>query len=117
MANKLLILLSIIAIIFACGEEKKDTKPQSKSKKTTVAVDGKEVYNKNCVICHGTKGDMGSSGAANLTVSKLNLEERIAVITNGRNTMAAYKDLLKEEEIKAVAEYTMKLTKEAKDAE
>ena len=54
---------------------------------------------------------MGASGAFNLTTSELTVDERIAVITNGRNAMAAYKDLLKEEEIKAVAEYTMTLTK------
>lgn len=49
------------------------------------------------------------NGAKDLTASELNKEERIHVITNGRNTMAAYKSLLSEKEIAAVAVYTLKL--------
>ena len=55
---------------------------------------------------------MGASGAFNLQTSELTVEERINVITNGRNTMAAWGSLLNEDQIKAVAEYTMTLTKE-----
>jgi mono/diheme cytochrome c family protein len=54
---------------------------------------------------------MGASGAANLAESKLSLDERIQVITNGRNTMAAFKSLLNEDKIKAVAKYTQELKK------
>ena len=54
---------------------------------------------------------MGASGAANLTETKLTLDEKIAVITNGRNTMTPFKGLLSEAKIKAVAEYTEKLKK------
>ena len=115
MKNTILITCAILAIIFACGEEQSSTsssdKLSPKPKAKTVSVDGKAVYTKNCVVCHGVKGDMGASGAFNLTTSELSEEERVAVITNGRNTMAAYKDLLKEEEIAAVAAYTMTLTK------
>jgi len=51
------------------------------------------------------KGNMGLNGSFDLTTSKLTLEERIEVITNGRNTMMPYKTVLKENEIKEVAEY------------
>ena len=113
MKNQLFVFLAILAIVFACGgETEKTDKANKPNKPKPVAVDGKAVYQKTCVVCHGVKGDMGASGAFNLTTSELNLDERIAVITSGRNTMAAYKDLLKEEEIAAVAEYTMTLTKE-----
>ena len=52
---------------------------------------------------------MGASGAANLQESVLEKEERVAVITNGRNVMTWFKALLSEEKINAVAEYTFTL--------
>jgi mono/diheme cytochrome c family protein len=52
---------------------------------------------------------MGASGAFNLKTSALPVEERINVITNGRNAMTPFKDLLTADKIKAVAEYTMTL--------
>lgn len=71
--------------------------------------DGEKIYKTYCVTCHGLYGDMGASGAANLTKSKLPLEERIKVITNGRNTMTGFKALLTPDKIKAVAKYTLEL--------
>ncbi|MEM8524144.1 MAG: cytochrome c [Bacteroidota bacterium] len=98
MRNQLLVILAILAIVFACGRK-------------TDTADGKAIYKRACIVCHGVRGDMGASGAFNLTTSELTLEERINVITNGRNAMAAYKKILKEEEIAAVAEYTLTLKK------
>jgi mono/diheme cytochrome c family protein len=37
------------------------------------------------------------------------VDERIKVITNGRNNMASFKALLNKDKIKAVAQYTMTL--------
>jgi mono/diheme cytochrome c family protein len=116
MKNSLIIFSLLFAIAWACGGEDTSSSSTSSSTKSSkpkakaVAVDGKAVYQKNCIVCHGVNGDMGASGAFNLTTSELAVEERVAVITNGRNAMASYKDLLKEEEIQAVAEYTMTLT-------
>ncbi|MEY3321138.1 MAG: hypothetical protein RLZZ417_721 [Bacteroidota bacterium] len=76
------------------------------------AVDGKKIYKQYCVTCHGIYGDMGASGAANLAISKLKVNERIEVITNGRKAMASFKALLDKEKIKAVAQYTMTLKPE-----
>ncbi len=75
------------------------------------APDGHQLYKSYCLACHGVSGDMGASGAYDLSSSKLTLEERIQVITNGRNAMASYKSLLGPEKIRAVAEYTLQLTK------
>ena len=73
--------------------------------------DGFKLYKTYCVTCHGLYGDMGASGAFNLQTSGLTLEERVQVITNGRNAMNAFKSLLSPEEIQAVAEYTLTLKK------
>lgn len=71
---------------------------------------GSDIYREYCTLCHGASGDMGLNGAFKLTDSKLSLEERIIIISKGRNTMAAYNNILSEEEINAVAKYTMKLS-------
>ncbi len=111
--NKLIILVATVAIIFACGNDtsKSTTSTTSSAKKAIASVDGKAVYQKNCIACHGVNGDMGVSGAANLAESKLTLAERITVLKNGREgtAMVSYSSLLDEDEMKAVAEYTLKL--------
>ena len=68
-------------------------------------LDGKRIYKLNCITCHGAKGNMGASGAHDLTESTLSLKERITVITKGREQMAAYEGVLSKEQIKAVAKY------------
>ena len=66
-----------------------------------------KLYNTNCGICHGKNGRKGLAGAKVLPDSKLTIEGRIGIITNGKGQMMPYKNLLSEEEIKAIAEYTM----------
>jgi len=115
--KKLLAFLCIASMIIACGDggdDTTDTTSNSASSRSepVAAVDGEKIYKQYCVTCHGLYGDMGASGAANLTESTLSVEERIPVITNGRNTMTGFKALLNEEKIKAVAEYTMTLSED-----
>ena len=121
--KKILVSLAIVALIFACGggnAEVEGTSSSSSSSESTAstsstaeaakpAEDGKKIYKQYCVACHGLYGDMGANGAFNLTTTELTLEEKIEVITNGRNTMTPWKGILSEEKIKAVAEYTNEL--------
>ncbi len=110
------LLLGAFAFLIACGGESGGNPnfPSESSDETTAAadIDGKAIYTQNCVTCHGVYGDMGASGAFNLKESKLAVEERINVVTNGRNTMLAFNNVLSEDEIQAVAEYTMTLSKD-----
>lgn len=118
--KKLLIFAALIGFVVACGGAEETSDSGTEAEQTTArtaepaapAPDGEKIYKQNCIACHGLYGDMGASGAFNLQTSVLPLEERINVITNGRNTMAAWGSLLKEDQIKAVAEYTMTLKKE-----
>ncbi len=111
---RFLAFIAILAFtVFACGaespkEQNSTKKPAAKKKKK---VDGEKVYKQYCVTCHGVYGDMGASGAFNLTESKLTVDEKINVVTNGRNTMTPFKGLLSDAKIKAVVEYTEKLKK------
>lgn len=79
---------------------------------STSTPEGQQVYTKYCVNCHGAKGNMGMSGAADLTQSTLNLKERILVIKKGRGTMTSFNNLLSKEEIEAVARYTQKFSEQ-----
>ena len=92
-----------MALIIACG-----------GKQTNVAnakADGEAIYKKYCTVCHGTDGKLGLNGSKDITVSKLTESERIEQIKNGKNTMTPFKGILSEEEMKAVAAYSMTLTK------
>jgi mono/diheme cytochrome c family protein len=70
---------------------------------------GEKLYSQNCVSCHGSSGDLGVGGAANLASSTLSLNEKIDVISKGRNSMQAYSSEhggnLSPEKIKSIAEY------------
>lgn len=80
----------------------------NKSNDQSVA-NGQTLYKAYCVTCHGLQGDMGAAGAANLRQSNLSLEERVVVITKGRNAMQAYEKLLSTQQIEALAKYTAQL--------
>ncbi|GAB3823516.1 SirB2 family protein [Pontibacter rugosus] len=70
---------------------------------------GKAIYTQLCVTCHGTDGAKGLGGAANLQVSNLSLNNRVNVIENGRGLMPAFSSQLTDEEVQALAAYTMTL--------
>ena len=70
---------------------------------------GKAIYINNCLRCHGEDGKAGVNGASNLTASMCENKGLIGIIKHGRNLMPAYKDLLSETEINAVASYVKSL--------
>ena len=111
--KKILFFAFIAAFIIACGGNDTASKKGTKNLKKIAmkAVDGAKIYKTYCVICHGSKGNMGSNGAFNLTTSELGIDERIAVIKKGRGVMTPFEGVLKPDEIKAVAEYTLTLKK------
>lgn len=67
---------------------------------------GLDTYTNSCIACHGDQGANGHNGP-NLQNSKLTAssEDVIDRIKNGKNGMPAFKDVLSEEEIQAVADY------------
>lgn len=114
---RILIVLVIVGLsLFSLGRcgsgDKEKTQTDGTSTETEEPVVlGEQVYMQQCNLCHGSNGDLGASGASFLSQSKLDLQQRIEIITNGRNKMMAYSGLLSEEEIKAVAEYLDTLKK------
>ncbi len=105
--NSFIFLFFVLGLAFwACDETPKHYPKSGANGDISLGV---SIFKKNCVTCHGVNGAMGMNGAANLAMSELPLDERVLVITNGRKTMQSWKEVLTESEIKAVAEYTLKL--------
>ena len=81
------------------GENKEDT--------STVSVDdGLSLYKSSCLACHGDAGANGHNGP-NLQDSKMSDDYGAVVkqITEGGLSMPAFKDVLTEAEIEAIAKY------------
>lgn len=101
--NKILATLSffLIVVSFGLAHKAKDAKAGGK----TLALSGKEIYNDKCALCHGDNGKLGMSGAKDLSVTQMDHTNIVTIVTNGKNTMASYKDALTPEQIEAVASY------------
>ena len=72
----------------------------------TNTFDGKTLYKKYCVNCHGIDGSLKTNGAIDLRYSTLSLDEKILVITKGRNVMTSFEKQISPGQINAVARYT-----------
>ena len=70
---------------------------------------GRILFSTTCKLCHGADGKLGLNGAMDLSKSLLTKEEKLFVISNGRNTMAAYKNVFTKDEIKLLANYVESL--------
>jgi cytochrome c6 len=103
------VIFSVTALVlFACGAKEVKTENTSIEASKPV-VDGAKIYKQNCELCHGPDGKLGANGSKNLTVSELDLNARIAMVSKGKGVMMAFENILNLSEIKAVAEYTMTL--------
>jgi mono/diheme cytochrome c family protein len=110
--KKLIITVFALALlVYSCGggEEKTGTTQQPAQQETAAKPDGSKAFQLYCSACHGAFGDAQINGAKDLGLSQLTVEERIQVITNGREgtTMVGFGDRLSPEEIAAIAEHTL----------
>ena len=106
------VFVAIILNGMACAPEPgKANKGEAGAGKPAGVSDGPVLFRQYCVTCHGADGTLGLNGAKDLTQSTLSLAERITQSTNGKNMMTPFRDVLSTEEIKAVAEYTLRLKK------
>ena len=89
-----------ILLLTACGSggSKNDSLPSE-----TPEEKGESLYVLNCASCHGEDGKLGSSGAKDLSVSKLSDQQIEQIIRKGKNAMPAQEAVLeKDENIKLV---------------
>ncbi len=73
-----------------------------------VLVQGQQVYSQNCASCHGAAGGGGyGKKLAGVVATKYpNIDDQIALITNGQGAMPAFSKKLTAEQITAVTRYT-----------
>ncbi len=113
--NKILATLSFLLIITAYGLAEMNKRRQNIEKTydetATMTIMGKQLFNSNCIICHGDDGKLGQAGAKDLSISKLSKEEIVSIVTTGRNSMPPYKKYFTPEEIEAIADYVKTLRK------
>ncbi len=109
--KRLLIFFAAVSIFIGCNSNAAELNKDKSAVATEPELPGKMIFTKNCKLCHGADGTLGVSGAANLSISALTLEEKIQVITNGRRGMASWKHQLTPEEIRMVAMYVETLKK------
>lgn len=107
MIKNILLFTVVALVVIACGNANSGSAAMAAAEEQPS--EGAKIYKQYCLTCHGLYGDMGASGAANLQESKLTLEQRVEVITNGRNVMTGFKSLMSEDKIKLVAQYTFEL--------
>jgi mono/diheme cytochrome c family protein len=69
---------------------------------------GKGIYEAFCATCHGVdgQGGVGPELAGVVAEKYPNIEDQIAVVTDGKGEMPAWRDDLTAEEIHKVVEYT-----------
>jgi cytochrome c6 len=83
----------------------------TRTQKNEMEKTGKEIFEGNCARCHGTDGTKGKWGAKNLKLSNLSDSELLAIISNGKRIMPAWKHSLTKNEIELVKEYIKTLRK------
>ncbi|MEZ2336648.1 cytochrome c [Mucilaginibacter sp. RCC_168] len=72
---------------------------------------GKALFEKKCATCHGNDGTRGRWGAKNLQLSKLDNNELLNTISNGRGIMPNWGKKLSISQISSVIEYIKTLRK------
>lgn len=103
-----LVLIANCLLFFACSQ---GSNSEGNKTSESSAVSGETIYKENCSLCHGPDGKLGISGAKDLSISTMDKNQAVEIITNGKNQMTPYKSLLTPEEINAVADYVLTLKK------
>lgn len=91
MVLKIIHTLPFLLLFFSCQT---DSKKNEEIAQQTPAEQGASLYTMHCAQCHGEDGKLGSSGAKDLSASKLSDEKMLHIIKNGKGAMPPMKALL-----------------------
>src|SRR5689334_10930105 len=90
--NKMLAALSLLLITGSYGIAESFAKrkgvPKGTEETSLASMDGKTLYENNCVLCHGPDGKLGMSGAKDISATALDMAGIMEVILKGKNNMA-----------------------------
>ena len=102
----MLVVVAVVALSVAlaagCTNDSSGPTPSD-----PVLAQGQKVYTAHCQSCHGAKGQGGAGMklAGRMTQDFPDIADQIAVISNGRSGMPAWKNSLSADDIAAVARY------------
>lgn len=111
-----------LTIFFSCSQEKKpiaekvatiDTLAKTEIK---IVSAGEKIFHDDCVTCHGFDGKKKHSGAKDLSISVLNIDEIVKIIKSAQvigNKLHSprFPEVLRDDQIKEVGEYIITLRK------
>ena len=83
--------LPILLLFFSCQTDSEKNKEIAQQ---TPSEQGASLYTMHCAQCHGEDGKLGSSGAKDLSASKLSDEKMLHIIKNGKGAMPPMEALL-----------------------
>ena len=73
---------------------------------------GKTIYTKKCVACHGADGKLGSGGAKDLTISRMDSTGIVSILRKGKNAMPRQIQYFKsDEEVENMVDYLKSMRK------
>jgi mono/diheme cytochrome c family protein len=91
MVLKKIVVIVCVLQLFSCT----GSKSENYQVEEEIVVDAKSLYVIHCESCHGLDGKKGTSGAADLSISKLDDKQILSVIENGNNKgMMPYKNVI-----------------------
>lgn len=105
-SSKLVLILLLCA---SCGSTTQDQIPTEEPLETPTS--GKALYAQNCVACHGNKGNLGLSGAKDLTKTTLEKSDIRTIISEGKGSMPAFKELFSNEELDSLTAHLLTFKK------
>lgn len=100
-----LTLVASVTLVAACSG---GTSTPAAPAGDAALVQGQQIYSQNCASCHGASGQggYGPKLAGVVSVKYPNIDDQIALITNGKGAMPAYSKKLSAEQITSVVRYT-----------
>ena len=110
-SNKRFLALLVGSVLFvaACAGEPPDVPLGADGLADDVLVLGRSVYGASCSNCHGADGQGGTGPElrnGHVAERYPDVEDEIAVVTNGSRGMPSFQVRLSEDEIEAVVRYT-----------
>jgi cytochrome c6 len=91
MVLKISAFFVLFLLVFSCQSRPENNEELAKQ---TPAEQGASLYTMHCAQCHGEDGKLGSSGAKDLSISKLSDQKILQIIKNGKGAMPPMKALL-----------------------
>tara|TARA_B100001093_G_scaffold422578_1_gene415191 strand:+ start:3308 stop:3631 length:324 start_codon:yes stop_codon:yes gene_type:complete len=94
-----------IFLLAQCGSAEESAESKSAPSQQPSIASVKRAYAMKCSLCHGNDGKLMASMAPDLSVSKMSLEDRIALITYGKGAMPPQQGILDAATISGIAAY------------